>query len=703
MDYKEQESPPDPSNSLIHEKSPYLLQHAHQPVHWQPWSDEAFEEAQRLNRPVFLSIGYSTCHWCHVMARESFEDPDVARLLNDGFISIKVDREERPDIDQIYMAACLMMTGSGGWPLTIIMTPEKKPFFAATYLPKQSRFGMVGLLDLLSMVRTRWDNDDPAIRAIGEEITSILDRSGEGTGVLLDRAMVQQGYRDLAQHFDPIHGGFGPPPKFPSPHHLFFLLRYWWRTQESEALRMVEVTLQAMRLGGIYDHVGFGFHRYAVDAEWQIPHFEKMLYDQALIALAFLETFLATGNPWYADTVREIFTYVIRDLLADEGGFYAAEDAESEGTEGRFYLWTRDELNAALNPEQRAAFFQVFRVLEAATGRSTPPGAPSGASVLSRHTIPSFPAEGSGGADKDLSSDLVSAISSLFKVRETRIRPRKDTKILADWNGLVIAALAQGGSILSNPQYLAAAEKAMNFILQRMRTGDGRLFHESIDGIARISGFIDDYAAVLWGLIELYEATFREEYLKEALSLVDVTSRYFRDADQGGYYFTPSDGEHLLIRRKERQDGAYPSGNALMMRNLLRLARLTGRPEFEVEAHALWNGCSGPIRLAVSGYTALLTAADEALGPFFCVVIVGDPEEEDTRSIIDALRKRFIPAMDVLLVPTGDRRSAIERVAGFVSTFQMVGGQATAYLCTGYTCHQPTTSLPELLRWVEEA
>jgi uncharacterized protein len=571
-------------NRLISEKSPYLRQHAFNPVEWHPWSEDAFELAKKENKPIFLSVGYSTCHWCHVMAHESFEDPEVARLMNDAFVSIKVDREERPDIDQIYMAVAQMMTGRGGWPLTVIMTPDKKPFFAATYIPKTGRFGQAGMMELIPRIKDLWANKRNELQSNADRITDYLRQSQEGMikkkpqEQELDVSTLTKGYECLERVYDIQNGGFGSAPKFPTPHNLMFLLRYWRRFKEKNALEMVETTLQAMRMGGIYDHVGFGFHRYSTDAEWFVPHFEKMLYDQALLALAYAEAFQATGEEELALTVKGILEYVFRDMTSPKGGFYSAEDADSEGEEGKFYLWTAEELKSLLEKDEMGLSIRLFDISESGNFEK-------GRNILRQRTSIEDAALVLKVSKKELWKRLEKIREKLFLARENRVRPERDDKILTDWNGLVIAAFSRGAQVLNDPKYTEIARRAADFILKEMRSPEGRLLHRYKDG-AGIQANLDDYAFLAWGLIELYETTFDIEYLREAQRITEVMLKHFWDDSMGGLFFTPDDGEALLVRQKEIYDGALPAGNSVAMLNLLRLSHLTGDPNLEEKANA---------------------------------------------------------------------------------------------------------------------
>jgi len=685
-------------NHLINETSPYLRQHAHNPVDWYPWGPEAFERAQRENKPIFLSIGYSTCHWCHVMAHESFEHPEVARLMNEAFVSIKVDREERPDIDSVYMSACQVMTGSGGWPLSIIMTPDKKPFFAATYIPRESRFGLVGMMELIPHIRDLWATRRGEALSLSNEIAAVLQRTSQDTpGEELDEATLELAYEQLSKRFDEQHAGFGNAPKFPTPHNLLFLLRYWKRGGNQAALDMVEKTLLAMRRGGIYDHVGFGFHRYSTDSQWLVPHFEKMLYDQAMLAIAYTEAYQATGKEDYGKTAREIFTYVLRDMTAPEGVFYSAEDADSEGEEGKFYLWTQEEIRQALGNEEAAFIAKVFNIekdgnfLEQATGKK------NGVNILHLRKALGELASDLDLSQQDLQAHLEVIRQKLFAYREKRVRPMKDDKILIDWNGLMIAALAKGAQAFNELEYAEAACRAADFILGNMRKPDGRLLHRYRDGQSGVQANLDDYAFLVWGLIELYEAIFNARHLEVALELTGDMVRHFWDKNGGGLYLTPDDGESLFVRKKEIYDGAIPSGNSVAMLNLLRLGRMTATSDLEEKAARIGSAFSGSVKQLPSAHTQLMVALDFGIGPCYEVVIAGKAQAKDTKAMAKALRTSFLPNKVVLLNP-GERESPeIAKLAEFTKNQSSIGGRATAYVCMNYNCKLPTTDINKML------
>jgi uncharacterized protein YyaL (SSP411 family) len=699
---KEQKNPEKQANRLIHEKSPYLLQHAFNPVDWYPWGDEAFEKAQKEDKPIFLSIGYSTCHWCHVMERESFEDPEVAKLMNEAFVSIKVDREERPDLDHVYMTVSQILTGSGGWPLNISMTPDKRPFFAGTYIPKESRFGRLGMMDLIPRVKQVWNERRDEVLESAEKILGALKSvESEAPGEELDTSTLDGAYQQLAQRFDERFGGFSKAPKFPTPHSLYFLLRYWKRTNNQKALQMLDKTLQEMRRGGIYDHVGFGFHRYSTDQEWLVPHFEKMLYDQAMLAMAYVEAYQALGYEAYKRTAEEIFSYVLRDMTAPSGGFYSAEDADSEGVEGKFYVWTEAEIREVLKEKDADFLIKLFNVekdgnfLEEATGKKT------GANIMHLKESLSELAVDLKISEQDLQDQLTSARERLFTHREKRIHPHKDDKVLTDWNGLMIAALARGSWVFGEPRYAEAAKKALNFIFDQMRQPNGRLLHRYRDGHSDITANVDDYAFLVWGLIELYEATFDAHYLEESLKLNEEMLKHFWDDKSGGLFFTSDDGEALIIRKKEIYDGAVPSGNAVAMLNLLRLSRFTANTYLEERAMELGRAFSKAVNQFSSGYTQFLVAVDFAIGPSYEVVIVGKTEEDDTRKMLEALRTRFIPNKVTVFRPTDIESPLIDRLSEYIKYQGSLDGKATAYVCTNFACKEPTTEVDKMLELIK--
>jgi hypothetical protein len=687
------------ANKLTNEKSPYLLQHAHNPVNWYPWGDEAFKKAIDEDKPIFLSIGYSTCHWCHVMEHESFEDEQVAELMNDAFVSIKVDREERPDVDSTYMSVCQIMTGSGGWPLSVIMTPQKKPFFAGTYIPKQSMGGRLGMIELVPRVQEAWSQNR-------DELVSAADRVTEGLNSLrMPQSDDQPGqealdlaYNQFSQSFDSDHGGFGGAPKFPSPHNLLLLLRYHKRTGDQNALRMVEKTLTGMRRGGIYDHIGYGFHRYSTDRRWFLPHFEKMLYDQAMMALAYLEAYQATGKENYADTAREIFDYVLREMTSEEGAFYSAEDADSEGEEGKFYLFSMDEIRTILNDSEAEIARQAFNISPAGNYVEEATGQRKGTNILYRNKDLDVLASELNIAEDQLAEKLEDIRKKIFAVRQNRIHPGKDDKILTDWNGLMIAALARGAKILRDENYARSAEKAAEFIISEMRSGE-KLKHRFRDGEAAIEGYLDDYAFMIWGLLELYEATFGVQYLVYARHLSDYAIAHFRDSDGGAFYMTADSAEEMINRPREFYDGAIPSGNSVMALNLLRLSRFTAESAYEQMAYEITKAAGGGLSQQPVGFSFMLCAVDFMLGPSYEIVIT-EGLENSAGEMLSAINRKYLPNSVVLFRPAGEKPE-ISEVAGYTEQQRPLENRATAYICQNFTCRLPTTEVDKMLKLIE--
>jgi uncharacterized protein YyaL (SSP411 family) len=681
---------------LVREKSPYLLQHAHNPVDWYPWGEEAFETAREADKPIFLSIGYATCHWCHVMERESFENDEVARLLNDAFVNVKVDREERPDVDGIYMTVAQRLTGQGGWPLTILMTPDRHPFFAATYIPRENRFGRLGMINLIPRIRNAWTTNRDALVATADAIVEDLGQmaTAEHPSTPLDESTLELGFQELLRSFDREHAGFGRAPKFPTPHLLLFLLRYWHRTQNGAALEMVQATLAALRAGGIFDQVGFGFHRYSTDPRWLVPHFEKMLYDQALLVLAYSEALQAGGSPAVERTIRQTLSYVQRDLTAPDGGFFSAEDADSEGEEGKFYIWTHDELRDALGADAEVAI-AAWGVEEGGNFTEEATGRRQGTNILHLgRPLPRVAAE-LEISHEDLASRLESARMKLLAQRGSRIRPLLDDKILTDWTGLMIAALARAGSVLHDPSYVEAARRAAQFLDATMWT-DGGLLHRFRGGDAGIAGNVDDYAFLAWGRIELYQATLLPEHLRRAVELTETMLDRFWDGERGGLFFSPADRSDLIVRQREIYDGAIPSGNSVAMYNLLRLSRLTGVSRYDQNASELANAFSREVAGHPSAHGLLLCALDFAIGPSQEVVIAGDADDDVTRQMIETAKRAYHPNRVVLHRPEGDDPGPIGQLAPFVRELGTQDGRPTAYLCHNFRCERPVTDAAEL-------
>lgn len=669
-------------NRLANEKSPYLLQHSMNPVSWFPWSNEAFSKATEEDKPIFLSIGYSTCHWCHVMERESFEDYQTADILNKYFISIKVDREERPDIDHIYMTVCQTLTGSGGWPLTIIMTPDKRPFFAGTYFPKDDRMGMRGLISILESVRKAWAANRSQILSSSSQILSLIKQQENILGKKLDDDVIHEAFSQFKYDFDKVYGGFGDAPKFPTPHNLSFLLRYWYKTKDKTALEMVEKTLDSMYRGGIYDHIGFGFSRYSTDRKWLVPHFEKMLYDNALLAITYLEAHQITKNIKYSDVALQIFTYILRDMTSEEGGFFSAEDADSEGEEGKFYVWSDDEIRLVLGNEEGNKFCQYFNI--------TPKGNFEG------KNIPNLINSHIKETDQEF---IKSCREKLFKYREKRIHPYKDDKILTSWNGLMIAAMAIGGRVLGNNEYIIASEKAADFIFKNLVREDGRLLARYRGGDAAFPGYIDDYAFLIWGLIELYETTYRAEYLKRAVDLNNDLIKYFWDNKNGGLFVYGSDSEQLITRPKEIYDGATPSGNSVSAMNFLRLARLTGMYELEDKAQLLLKSFGGSIQNYPKGYSFALTALLFIKSSGKEIVIASDKMNEDSKKIISIINEEFRPFAVSMLYT--DETKDLDKLVPYISHYKPVNGKPAAYICEKFSCKSPITDIKLLKKMLK--
>jgi uncharacterized protein len=686
-------------NHLKGEKSPYLIQHSKNPVDWYPWSDEAFDKAKKLDKPIFLSIGYSTCHWCHVMEHESFEDIEVAELLNNNFVSIKVDREERPDIDSVYMAACQIMTGTGGWPLTIIMTSDKKPFFAGTYFPKETSFGTIGLKDLLQNVMDIWRDERKEALDSGDQIFRALkEMSVNVKGKELDNTILEKTYDQLSKVFDVEHGGFGDFQKFPTPHSLMFLLRYWKRTGNKHSLSMVLKTLDEMAMGGIYDHVGFGFHRYSVDKNWLIPHFEKMLYDQALIAMLYTEAYSATGRVEYKKTAKEIYEYVLRDMKDEEGGFYSAEDADSEGVEGKFYYWTYDELYTILDKDSADFLIEVFNVKKDGNfndGYSEQ----SNNNILHRKLNYKQLSENKGITELELETKVDEILSKLFKVREKRVHPHKDDKILTDWNGLMIASLSKAFQVFGDEKYVHAAENGVKFILDNLYK-ENRLIHMFREGETSGPGNLDDYSFMIWGLMEIYMATFDVNYLLQARDLNQIIIEHFWDEKNGGFYFTADDEEKVLIREKKTFDSAIPSGNSVAFLNLLRLGSFTDDLEQVATARKMGAGFSETIKRSPTGHTQFVSGVDFLLGPSYNVVIVGDENSEDTKEML-SLRELFIPSITMVLKDTKSPEIT-NAISETINKKDILNGKATVYVCSTGSCKLPTNEKSEMLKLLME-
>jgi len=681
-------------NRLAKESSPYLLQHKNNPVDWYPWGDEAFQKALELNRPIFLSIGYSTCHWCHVMEEESFEDEQVAQLLNDNFISIKVDREERPEIDHLYMTVCQAMTGKGGWPLTIIMTPDKYPFFAGTYFPKKGRMGRPGMIELLPAISDAWVNKkDELIQSANQIKKYLIDSNNKELGDQLNQSILTNTNSQFINRYDKTHGGFGTKPKFPSPHNLIYLLRYHNMSGDKTSLLMVEKTLQEMRLGGIFDHVGFGFHRYSTDTEWILPHFEKMLYDQAMLTLAYTEAYQITNNQLYKDTAEEILYYVQRNMTDKRGGFYSAEDADSEGEEGLFYLWTIDEIKNILSNVESELLINTYGLNKEGNYDDEATGNRTEKNILYlKEPINNI----------ELKNRLNQIIKKLYQARKKRIHPLKDDKILTDWNGLMIAAYAKAGVVFNSDDYTQQAEKSAQFILNNLTDNNGRLLKRYRDGNAGVDAHLDDYAFFIWGLLELYEATFNVTYLSEAIQLSNIMVDEFWDVTNGGFFLGSEKSEKLIVRAKTGYDGAMPSGNSVAAMNCSKLNRITGETKWAEISDKIFITFSNEIQQTPSGYASMVNAFLFNTDNPKEIVIVGSGKDSDTISAIEKIKSEYVPNKVIIFKDTDDELNKLSPLAKWTVTQETIDEKTTYYICQDFACKIPTTDLNLALKFINE-
>ncbi|MBK7631583.1 MAG: thioredoxin domain-containing protein [Ignavibacteriales bacterium] len=683
-------------NRLIKEKSPYLLQHAFNPVNWFAWTDEAFDKAKVEDKPIFLSIGYSTCHWCHVMEKESFEDEEVAKLMNDAFVSIKVDREERPDIDGIYMAVCQMVTGSGGWPLTIVMTPDKKPFFTGTYFPKHNRFNRIGMMELVPKLKSVWLNQKEDVLRSAEEIATSLSKQNlilDSTEI--DETILDKTYNELSKRYDETNGGFGNAPKFPSPHNLLFLLRYWKRNNQPKALEMVEKTLTEMRRGGIYDHIGFGFARYSTDQHWLVPHFEKMLYDQAMLVMAYTESYLATKNIFYKKTAEEILEYVLRDMTHPDGGFYSAEDADSEGEEGKFYLWDADELRNILDKGESNFAIKFFNVANNGNWIDESKGMMPGTNILHLRNSYKELANEFNISEDDFFNKLGSIRQKLFDYREKRIHPHKDDKVLTDWNGLMISAFAKAAQAFNNCTYADVAEKSYLFIEKHLTKKDGKLIHRFRDGESGLPAHLDDYAFLINALIDLYETTFEIKYLKKAVELNEILMQDYWDEHNGGLFFTSSTSEKIITRQKEVYDGAIPSGNSIALLNLLRLSRFISDVNYENKALELVKYFSSYISRSPSAFSMFMCGLDFLFSSSTEIVIVSELQDNIVINALELIRNFYNPNK-VVVLRSDNINSTFDELLSFTKDMKMKDNKATFFVCRDYKCNQPVNTTTEL-------
>ena len=682
-------------NRLIAEQSPYLQQHAHNPVDWYAWGEEAFEKARTEDKPIFLSVGYSTCHWCHVMERESFENEEIAAILNRLFVSIKVDREERPDIDRIYMAYVQAATGSGGWPMSVFLTPDLKPFFGGTYFAPDSRYGRPGFPLILERIGEAWRKDHDRIIETSSEALGQLARYTEGAAGaagIPDPALLDSTFQYFRRTFDSRYGGFGDAPKFPRPVVFNFLLRYYARTNRKEALDMTLDTLRAMANGGMHDQLGGGFHRYSVDERWFVPHFEKMLYDQAQLAVSYLEAFQITHDKFYADIARSTLDYVLRDMTHPEGGFYSAEDADSvldpahpeEKGEGAFYIWTAAELQEIIGPVLYGPFAKYHGVEDDGNVHNDPHGEFTGKNILYIREAP----------DPYQATQLEDARARLLETRSRRTRPHLDDKILTAWNALMISAFAKAAQILEEPRYLSAAQRAADFVLSRMyNPPTGTLLRRYREGDAAIPGFLDDYAFFIAALLDLYEADFDPAHLEQALSLASKMRELFEDSTNGGFFSTTAGDPSLVLRMKDEYDGAEPSGNAVALLDLLRLAHFTNRPELRHAAERTLAALGPKISAQPVASPQILVALNYYLSPKREIVFAGSRASDSTRTFLRAARNRFQPHAVTLLIDSSERRAQLTKIFPGAQSMLEIGGQTTAYVCENYACSLPTNEL----------
>ncbi len=685
-----EDSSPKYTNRLILESSPYLNQHAHNPVNWYPWGDEAFETARRLGRPVLLSVGYSTCHWCHVMERESFEDVEIARYLNENYIAIKVDREERPDIDSIYMSAVQAITGRGGWPMTVWLTPDGKPFYGGTYYPARDgdRGQRTGFLTLLTRISDTYAADPDKIATVGAELTARVQRSlaPPAGGEMPDATVLDKAAGAYRSQFDPVDGGLNRAPKFPSSLPIRFLLRYDRRSEDDAFLDMATLTLEKMAAGGMYDQIGGGFHRYSTDAKWLVPHFEKMLYDNALLTVAYLEGYQATGRSEFADVARDILEYVSREMTSPEGGFYSATDADSptpggHDEEGWFFTWPLEEVWSTLEMDDARLVERYYRMTKTGNfeGRNIPHVTASLEDVAKELELEPDQAR----------KMLAEARKQLYDVRLGRPAPIRDDKILTSWNGLMISAFATAGLVLDETSYLEQAERSANFILETMRV-DGRLRRSYKGGEARFNGYLDDYAFLIAGLLDLYEATWNPRWLREAIALQTTLDEHYADTETGGYFMTSDDHESLLAREKPVYDGAEPSGNSVALMNLLRLSELTTDDRYRAAADRLLSAFGAQLSRGPTGLSEMLLALDYRLSRPKEIVIVTPRSHDQAEPFLKVLRETYLPDRVLVVASKGKDLEEQQKLIPLLEGKRPIKGKATAYVCEQGVCKLPT-------------
>ncbi len=696
-------------NRLIREKSPYLLQHARNPVDWYPWGEEAFAHARDRDVPVFLSIGYSTCHWCHVMERESFENGSIADMLNKGFVCIKVDREERPDLDRIYMTALQAMGQNGGWPMSMFLTPERQPFYGGTYYPSESRYGRAGFPDLLRKIRSIWDTERPKVLESARSITTFLEDVAHagGPGGVPGVEEIEASYNQIASAYDAVHGGFGAGPKFPRPVVFDFLLRYYARSGEGAPLAMVTHTLLRMASGGMYDQIGGGFHRYSVDGEWRVPHFEKMLYDQAQLVQVYLDASLCSVDPLFPAVARETLDYVLRDMTDPEGGFYSAEDADSprperpeESGEGAFYVWTKKEIDEALDGDA-PLFDEHFGVEEKGNAPFDPQQEFTGRNILYRRGSLDATARRFGISPEETLSRLTGAKATLFDLRGRRPRPLRDDKILTSWNGLMIGAFARGSRVLGDARYLVAATRAAEFVTGRMWSA-GTLFRRHRQGESRIEAHLDDYAFLVSGLLDLFESSGEGRWLERAARLTEEQIRIFHDSKGGGFFDTSGSDATLLVRMKEQYDGAEPAGNSVAAMNLIRLSRMTDHPDWESMAAETLANFGGTLRARPGVLPLMAAAVDFLVTPPRQVVIAGAADDPRAAAMMGILSLRYLPTTVVIPLDPGAGGDSPRTLNPFLRNLTLVDGNPAAYVCRGSACDLPLLGADSLARLLDE-
>jgi len=684
---------PKHTNRLIDETSPYLLQHAHNPVDWYPWGEEALNLAKELDKPILLSIGYSACHWCHVMERESFENEEIAAIMNKHYINIKVDREERPDLDEIYMSAVQIMTGSGGWPMTVFLTPDRKPFYGGTYFPPDDRYGRPGFPKLLVAVKDAYQNKRADIDEQAEKLVSHINQISNPESVddlLLDDKIIEQAFYHYQNRFDSQHGGFGQAPKFPPGMGLILLLRYWKRSGNSRSLHIVEFTLEKMARGGMYDQLGGGFHRYSTDEIWLVPHFEKMLYDNSLLTVAYLEAFQATSKPFYREVVEETLDYVLREMYNQQnGGFYSTQDADSEGVEGKFFVWTPGEVEQILGQADAKIFCDFYDV--------TDHGNFEHQNILWVKTPADLYAKKIKIDQANLVNILNRCKKKLFEIRDKRIKPGLDDKILTSWNGLMIRSMGLAYQILGDLRYLEAAEKSAKFILTELVQKNGHLLRTHRAGKSHLNACLEDYSYFIAGLIELYQASFDPYWLREADRLNQIMISQFWDPQNGGFFFTGKDYPELIVRSKSAYDGATPSGASMAIHVLLRLAILLNQPDLIEKAKTTFSLYDHAMKTAPSGSAQMLCGVDFLIDTPKEIAIVGNPLSEQTQEILKNIHRRFVPNKVVaLLNPNTEDRQKIEELIPLLASKTSIDGKTTIYVCQNYACQLPTTDVGDL-------